>query len=103
MAMFIRVKRKKTTYFIHCDPTETVLEIKQKLESLTDHPVGDQRLILLSTEQVLEDTKTLAQQKVENDAGVALTLRQDDGEFENINIEKPEDHHGLLENDVSAM
>lgn len=103
MAMFIRVKRKKTTYFIACDPTETVMEIKQKLESLTDHLVGDQRLILLSTEQVLEDAKTLAQQKVENDAAVALTVRQDNGSFENINIEKPEDHHGLLETDVSAM
>ncbi|KAH9329822.1 hypothetical protein KI387_001930, partial [Taxus chinensis] len=102
-AMFIRVKRKKTTYFIHCDPTETILEIKQKLQSLTDHPMRDQRLILLSTEQVLEDVKTLAAQKVENDAVVALTTRQENGEFEDINIEKPEDHHGPLETDVSAV
>eukprot|EP00252_Welwitschia_mirabilis_P022686 TRINITY_DN6217_c0_g1_i2.p1 TRINITY_DN6217_c0_g1~~TRINITY_DN6217_c0_g1_i2.p1 ORF type:complete len:104 (-),score=36.44 TRINITY_DN6217_c0_g1_i2:76-387(-) len=103
MAMFIRVKRKKTTYFVQCDPTETVLEIKQKLHSLTDHPVEDQRLILLPTEQILEDSKGLAHEKVENDAVVALTLKQENGEFEGINIEKPEDHHGLLETDVSAF
>ncbi|XP_057843594.1 uncharacterized protein LOC131052990 isoform X2 [Cryptomeria japonica] len=101
--MFIRVKRKKTTYFIHCDPSETILDIKQKLQSLTDQPTRDQCLILLPSEQVLEDAKTLAAQKVENDAVVALTFRQENGQFEDVNIEKPEDHHGLLETDVSAM
>ncbi|CAM6101567.1 unnamed protein product [Calypogeia fissa] len=63
-AMFIRVKRKKTTYFLHCDPTETVLEIKQKIQALSDNPVDCQRLILLSSQLVLEDNRTLADQKV---------------------------------------
>lgn len=62
--MYIRVKRSKTTYFIHCDPTETVLDIKQKLHALIDQPVNDQRLILVGTGDVLEDSKTLADQKV---------------------------------------
>lgn len=62
--MYIRVKRLKTTYFIQCDPTETALDIKQKLVVLTDRPVNDQRLILLETSDVLEDSKTLADQKV---------------------------------------
>ncbi|XVE63493.1 hypothetical protein DITRI_Ditri07aG0024700 [Diplodiscus trichospermus] len=76
MAMYIRVKRSKTTYFIQCDPTETTLVIKQKLHNLIDQPVNDQRLILLHTREILEDSKTLADQKVENDAVVALTLRK---------------------------
>uniref|UniRef100_A0A0E0NVF5 Ubiquitin-like domain-containing protein n=1 Tax=Oryza rufipogon TaxID=4529 RepID=A0A0E0NVF5_ORYRU len=76
-AMYIRVKRNKTTYFIQCDPTETTLSIKQKLHSLVDQPPGNQQLILLATtEVVLDDSKTLADQKVENDAVVALTLRK---------------------------
>lgn len=74
--MYIRVKRSKTTYFLQCDPTETVLEIKQKLLALIDQPVSDQRLILVGTGEVLDDSKTLADQKVENDAVVALTLRK---------------------------
>ncbi|BBN05638.1 elongin-B [Marchantia polymorpha subsp. ruderalis] len=78
MAMFIRVKRKKTTYFLHCDPSETVLEIKQKLQALSDNPVDCQRLILLSSQLVLEDSRTLADQKVENDAIVALCLKTSD-------------------------
>lgn len=63
-AMYIRVKRSKTTYFIQCDPTEKILELKQKLHSLIDEPVDHQRLILVETGEVLEDSKTLADQKV---------------------------------------
>ncbi|EMS66218.1 Polyubiquitin-C [Triticum urartu] len=75
-SMYIRVKRNKTTYFIQCDPTETILNIKQKLQSITDHPPNNQRLILLATNNILDDSKTLADQKVENDAVVALALRK---------------------------
>ncbi|GMI88633.1 hypothetical protein like AT5G57860 [Hibiscus trionum] len=93
MAMYIRVKRSKTTYFIQCDPTETTLDIKQKLHTLIDQPVNDQRLILMNTGEILEDSKSLADQKVENDAVVALTLRKDDNEFEDVNIVKPNDFY----------
>lgn len=62
--MYIRVKRNKTTYFIQCDPTETILNIKQKLHALIDQPVNDQGLILVGSGEVLEDSKTLADQKV---------------------------------------
>ncbi|CAN8248409.1 unnamed protein product [Cochlearia groenlandica] len=89
--MYIRVKRMKTTYFIQCDPTETVLDVKQKLFDITEQPVSDQRLILMSTEQVLQDSKSLADQKVENDAVVALTLRKEDNEFEDVDIAQPTD------------
>ncbi|CAO2820984.1 unnamed protein product [Amaranthus hypochondriacus] len=99
MAMYIRVKRNKSTYFIHCDPTEKVLEIKQKLQGLIDQPVDDQRLILLETGEVLDDSKTLAEEKVENDAVVALTLRKDDDEFEDVNIAKPNDFYQARDSD----
>ncbi|BBH08625.1 Ubiquitin-like superfamily protein [Prunus dulcis] len=91
--MYIRVKRSKTTYFIQCEPTETSLDIKQKLHDLIDQPVSDQRLILVSTGEVLEDSKSLADQKVENDAVVALTLRKDDNEFEEVNIVRADDFY----------
>ncbi|KAK9275738.1 hypothetical protein L1049_023007 [Liquidambar formosana] len=91
MAMYIRVKRSKTTYFIQCDPTESILDIKQKLHALIDQPANDQRLILVGTGEELDDSKTLADQKVENDAVVALTLRKDDNEFEDVDIVKPDD------------
>ena len=63
-AMYVRIKRSKTTYFIRCDPTETILDIKEKLHVLTQEPVNNQRLILVGTGEILEDSKTLADQKV---------------------------------------
>uniref|UniRef100_A0A7N0UUE6 Ubiquitin-like domain-containing protein n=1 Tax=Kalanchoe fedtschenkoi TaxID=63787 RepID=A0A7N0UUE6_KALFE len=98
--MYIRVKRHKTTYFLQCDPTETVLELKQKLETLIDQPVNDQCLILLASGDVLNDSRTLADQKVENDCIVALTFRKDDGEFEDINIVQPTDFYQNREGDA---
>ncbi|XP_073098677.1 uncharacterized protein [Elaeis guineensis] len=66
--MYVRVKRNKTTYFVQCDPTETTLDIKQKLQNLIDQPSNNQRLTLVATNDVLDDSKTLAEQKnsVEN-------------------------------------
>ncbi|XP_066398171.1 uncharacterized protein [Miscanthus floridulus] len=89
--MYIRVKRNKTTYFIQCEPTETALSIKQKLHSLIDQPPINQQLFLWPSTDVLEDSKTLADQKVENDSIVALALRKDDDEFEEVFIARPED------------
>uniref|UniRef100_A0A803KT71 Ubiquitin-like domain-containing protein n=2 Tax=Chenopodium quinoa TaxID=63459 RepID=A0A803KT71_CHEQI len=97
--MYIRVKRSKTTYFIQCDPTEKLLEIKQKIHGLIEQPVDNQRLILVESGKVLEDSKTLADQKVENDAVVALTLRKDDNEFEDVNIVKPNDFYQSRDSD----
>nr|GEZ47382.1 hypothetical protein [Tanacetum cinerariifolium] len=93
MAMYIHVKRSKTTYFLQCDATKKILDLKQKLHNLIDQPVFDQRLILVATGEVLDDSKTLADQKVKNDAVVALVLRKDDNEFEDVNIVKPDDFY----------
>ncbi|KAI5080629.1 hypothetical protein GOP47_0003812 [Adiantum capillus-veneris] len=76
MAMHIRVKRKKTTYFVHCEPSDTVLQVKNKLEALTDSPASNQRLILMDSHHVLDDGQTLAQQQVENNSIIALTLKK---------------------------
>lgn len=62
--MYIRVKREKTTYFVQCDPTETTLDIKQKLQGLIDQPSNNQQLTLMTTNEILDDAKTLADQKV---------------------------------------
>ncbi|XP_019415744.1 PREDICTED: polyubiquitin [Lupinus angustifolius] len=99
MDMYIRVKHSKTTYFIKCKPSDKVLDIKEKLQELIDQPANDQRLVLPGTREVLEDSKTLAEQKVENDAVVALTLRKDDNEFEEVNIVRPNDFYQSRDGD----
>ena len=32
--MYVRIKRKKVTVFVHVEPTWTVLEIRQKVQEL---------------------------------------------------------------------
>ncbi|WVZ99497.1 hypothetical protein U9M48_044780 [Paspalum notatum var. saurae] len=76
-SMYIQMKRNKTTYFIQCEPTETALSIKQKLCAMIDQPPSNQQLVLLATNDVLEDSKTLGDQKVENDSTVGLALRKE--------------------------
>ncbi|KAK9824295.1 hypothetical protein WJX72_009223 [[Myrmecia] bisecta] len=84
MSMYIRVKRQKTTIFVHVEPTDTILEVKQKLQELVQQPPESQRLYKGAT--LLEDAKKLADLKVENDDIIALTYLQEDGQWENIDI-----------------
>ncbi|XP_073152837.1 uncharacterized protein [Henckelia pumila] len=100
--MYIRVKREKATYFLQCVPSETILQIKEKLQELIDKPANHQRLILMSNQEVLDDSKSLADQKVENDAVVALTLRKDDNEFEDVNIVRPNDFYQSRDSEGSS-
>lgn len=34
--MYVRVKHKRTTIFLHVEPNDTILEVKQKLQELTE-------------------------------------------------------------------
>mmetsp|Transcript_20682 Transcript_20682/g.24860 ORF Transcript_20682/g.24860 Transcript_20682/m.24860 type:complete len:94 (-) Transcript_20682:713-994(-) len=89
MSMYVRVKRLKTTLFLHVEPTETVLEIKQKVQALTEQPADEQRLVYEGI--ILEDAKTLAENKVGNDAVLAVTHKIDDetNTWEEVNISIP--------------
>eukprot|EP00879_Flechtneria_rotunda_P028836 GHRR01031067.1.p1 GENE.GHRR01031067.1~~GHRR01031067.1.p1 ORF type:complete len:112 (+),score=28.86 GHRR01031067.1:293-628(+) len=79
MSMYIRVKRKKTTVFLQVEPTDTVLEVKQKLQALVEWPPHKLQLFKEPHNQptVLEDAKKLADLRVENDEVVAMAYLQD--------------------------
>jgi hypothetical protein len=34
--MYVRVKREKCTIFLHVEPVDTILEVKQKLQHLCE-------------------------------------------------------------------
>lgn len=40
MDMYIRIKRQKTTYFLQVQPTDTILEVKQKLQEYCEQVKG---------------------------------------------------------------
>lgn len=84
-SMYVRVKREKTTYFIQAESSDTILELKEKLQELIDQMPEEQRL--LKDDTPLEDAKSLAEYRIENDDVLALTYKLPDGTFEAINIE----------------
>eukprot|EP00899_Mesostigma_viride_P006060 jgi/Mesvir1/15455/Mv11436-RA.1 len=95
MSMYIRVKRKRSTYFLHVEPSETILEVKEKIQGLTDKSVDCQRLFLDTTN--LDDARSLADLKIENDAVIALTFKEN-GEWEAIDVEVLENQDEPPEN-----
>ena len=56
-AMYVRVKRNKQTIFLHCEPSDTVHVVKEKVAAIVNTPSSDQRLLL--GKQNLEDGSTL--------------------------------------------
>uniref|UniRef100_A0A383V3P7 Ubiquitin-like domain-containing protein n=1 Tax=Tetradesmus obliquus TaxID=3088 RepID=A0A383V3P7_TETOB len=82
MSMYIRVKRQKTTVFLQVEPTDTVLEVKQKLQALLDKSPDKLQLLREVREASgqwlpLDDAKKLAELKVENDDVLALAYAQE--------------------------
>ncbi|KAG1678871.1 hypothetical protein FOA52_003539 [Chlamydomonas sp. UWO 241] len=83
MSMYIRVKRLKQTFFLHVEATDTVLEVKSKLQDLVEQPPEKQQLLKGTT--VLEDAKKLADLKIENDDVLAVTFMTPSG-WEEVDI-----------------
>ena len=83
--MHVRVKRKDTTFFLNVTPSDYVLEVKQRLQDLTEKGPSEQQLV--KGRAVLDDAKSLAEQKVENDDIIALVFKVGEDEFEPIDIE----------------
>lgn len=40
MSMYVRIKREKLTIFLHVEPTDTVAQVKSKLEELIQQVGG---------------------------------------------------------------
>ena len=40
MSMYVRVKRKKQTVFLPCEPSDTILDLKRKLSSINSLDVS---------------------------------------------------------------
>eukprot|EP00128_Syssomonas_multiformis_P000829 Colp12_sorted_trinity150504_noHs@3632 len=83
MSMYVRVKRQKTTVFLEVSNLDSTLAMKKKLEPLLKVPADNMRLIYNS--KPLEDNKTVADNKIQNDDVLALVFRDGD-DWEEVNI-----------------
>uniref|UniRef100_A0A7S0PZ59 Ubiquitin-like domain-containing protein n=1 Tax=Coccolithus braarudii TaxID=221442 RepID=A0A7S0PZ59_9EUKA len=76
---YVRVKRKNQTIFIFMAPTsDTGSALKARLNAVTKVPAIDMKLFIdKNGDVVLDDNKTLADQKVENDQELYLIFRKE--------------------------
>jgi len=76
---YVRVKRKTTTIFLYTTTAvDTASDLKAKINTITKVPAGDMKLFIDKNGDVpLDENKTLADQKVENDQELFLVYRKE--------------------------
>jgi len=86
---YVRVRRQKTTIFLWVDPADTSTDLKAKIHKITKVPAADMKLFIDKTgDVVLDENKSLADQKVDNDQELFMVYRKEgaEGEWEDIEI-----------------
>ncbi|KAL0487667.1 UBX domain-containing protein [Acrasis kona] len=88
--MYVRIKRKKQTYFLHCENTDTIKSLKEKITAINNTPYENiQFHNSMDHEQVFQDETTLQQGNIGNDAIIVMVYRDGDS-WEPIQIDEPE-------------
>lgn len=77
---YIRVKRTNQTIFLYVEPTETLVDVKKKISAIVKTPVDNIRL-LNTQHQPLQEDKTVADNKVENDQVVYWVQKKEGTTF----------------------
>ncbi|RZF43431.1 hypothetical protein LSTR_LSTR001692 [Laodelphax striatellus] len=92
MDVFLMIRRKKLTIFTDAKDTTSVLELKKKIEGILKVPPVNQQLYY-NEKTIMEDDKTLQDYglnsnlaKAQSPASVGLALRQDNGDFEILEL-----------------
>lgn len=86
MSIYIRIKRKKQTYFLHCEPTDKISSLITELNTLNNVPINEMRLI--NDKEVLNEEKTLKESKINNDS-ILFLVYKDKNEWEKVEIALP--------------
>lgn len=91
MDVFLMIRRKNQTIFTDTKDSATVRELKQIIEGILKISVNDQRLFkdhqVMSDDKQLQDYNiTVATAKGQSPAEIGLSLRQHNGEFEDLEI-----------------
>lgn len=77
MAMYVRVKRKNQTLFVYYEPSETVVALKGKLESIVKVSTSEMRLYadVESAQHAMPDKETLEKLGVLPEQELALVFK----------------------------
>ncbi|XP_001604175.2 elongin-B [Nasonia vitripennis] len=92
MDVFLMIRRKKMTIFTDAKENTTVLELKKIIEGILKIPPGNQQLfnkdnLLMSDNKCLSDYGlSSATAKAQCPAVIGLAIRQDNGQFEQLEM-----------------
>jgi len=93
MDVFIMVRRKKSTILTDAKETTTVKQLKKIIQGIMNVEPENQQLMNESGTEIFEDDKQLSDYNITSQtahgmtpATVALSFRQDNGEFESLEI-----------------
>merc|ERR1711887_395107 len=90
MDVFLMVRRKKSTIFTDAKETTTVKELKKIIQGIMKVEPENQQLMNERGSEIFDDDKQLSDYnltaRAQSPATVALSFRQDNGEFESLEI-----------------
>jgi len=90
--MYVKLKRKKQTIFLHCEKDETIKNLKEKVMSINKVPIEDQALYINKEgDEPLSDDTKLMDAKIQTDTILYLVYKDEDGNWESIELFNPEE------------
>jgi len=91
MSIYIRVKRKNQTIFLYTDASEKVADVKAKIAKINaEDKKNTEHIGLIYNDNHLDNDKTVAESKVENDNIVYLVYKKDgSNDWETVDVHKP--------------
>lgn len=91
MSLYVRIKRKTATVFLHVEPPETFAQIKERCGQVFSTPPSEINLFSGSIEapSELPDAATIGDHQIENDAVIYMVFKKGDS-WEEIDIDAGE-------------
>lgn len=81
MSMYIRLKRKNQTVFLHVEPSSTFGQIKLRLGENFDMDADKIMLMANDKKRELVDLATVSDQEIKNDEVVFMIFSEDNGQI----------------------
>lgn len=83
--MYVRLKRKNQTIFLHVEPNNTFLQIKQRIGEIVSLDPVNIQLIASDKKRDLVDVATLSDQEIRNDDVIYMCfIKESGGGFEEV-------------------
>lgn len=88
MSMYVRVKRRNSTVFLHVEPSQTFAIIKARLAENFNMDASNIMLMASDKRRELVDLATVSDQEIKNDDTIFMLFpKETGGGWEEINVE----------------